>query len=100
MRLPLIGASGVATRRAGPAWGWTRAEKRSNHVHSPLIAGESAQRAEGARGRAHGGGERGERGAGSARRAGECGARARGGRGSAARARNGGRGAEGAERGG
>jgi hypothetical protein len=34
---PLIGAQGVATRRARLAWERTHAERRSNHVHSPLI---------------------------------------------------------------
>ncbi|GLH98019.1 hypothetical protein Pa4123_32940 [Phytohabitans aurantiacus] len=37
VRSPLIGVLGVATRRAGLAWGPTRAEKRSNRVRSPLI---------------------------------------------------------------
>jgi hypothetical protein len=39
VRSPLIGASGVATRRHGLAWGRTYAEERSNHVHSALIGG-------------------------------------------------------------
>ena len=44
MHSPLIGVHGVATRRHGPAWARTHAERRSNHVHSALIGGESSRR--------------------------------------------------------
>ncbi|GLH98960.1 hypothetical protein Pa4123_42350 [Phytohabitans aurantiacus] len=37
VRLPLIGGSGVATRRVGLAWGRTRVETRSKRVRLPLI---------------------------------------------------------------
>jgi hypothetical protein len=59
---PLIGVQGVATRRAGLTWERTRAEKRSNHVHSPLIGGENGKGGKGGKGGESGNGGKGGRG--------------------------------------